>query len=43
MFTLKLSPNQILTQTLTETLTLIPKKANEKCADEYFSFSFYSL
>ena len=39
MLTLKLSPNG----TLTETLILTPKKANKKSADEYFSFSFYSL
>ena len=35
MLTLKLSPNR----TLTQTLILTPKKANEKSADEYFSFS----
>ena len=37
MLTLKLSPNRTLT------LILTPKKANEKSADEYFSFFFYSL
>ena len=36
MLTLKLLPNR------TQTLILTPKKANEKSADEYFSFSFYS-
>ena len=41
MLSLKLSPNRTLT--LTQTLILTPKKANEKRADEYFSFSFYSL
>ena len=35
MLTLQLSPNQ--------TLILTPKKRNEKSADEYFSFLFYSL
>ena len=39
MLTLQLSPNQ----TLTQTLILTPKKRNEKRADEYFSFLFYSL
>ena len=39
MLTLKLFPNQ----TLTQTLILTPKKANEKSVDEYFSFLFYSL
>ena len=39
ILTQKLFPNR----TLTQTLILIPKKANEKSADEYFSFSFYSL
>ena len=39
MLTLKLYPNR----TLTLTLILIPEKANEKSADEYFSFLFYSL
>ena len=43
MRSLKLSPNRTLTQTLTSTLILTPKKESEKCADEYFSFSFYSL
>ena len=43
MLTQKLFPNRTLTQTLTETLVLTPKKANEKSADEYFSLSFYSL
>ena len=43
MLTLKLFPNRTLTQTLTQTLILTPKNANEKSADEYFSFSFYSL
>ena len=38
MLSPKLFPNQ--TQTLTWTLILTPKKANEKSADEYFSFSF---
>ena len=37
MLTLKLFPNP------TPTLMLTPKKATEKSADEYFSFSFYSL
>ena len=37
MLILKLSPNRTLT------LILTPKKANKKSADEYFSFSFYSL
>ena len=36
MPTLKLSPNRTLTQTPTYTLSLTPKKANKKCADEYF-------
>ena len=31
------------TQTLTWTLILTLEKANEKSADEYFSFLFYSL
>ena len=39
MLSLKLFPNR----TLTQTLILTAKKANEKSADEYFSFSFYSL
>ena len=39
MLILKLFPNR----TLTQTLILTPKKANEKSADEYFSFSFYSV
>ena len=43
MLSLELFPNRTLTQTLTYTLILTPKKANEKSADEYFSFSFYSL
>ena len=44
ILTLKLYPNQTLTQTLiTPPLILTPKKANEKSADESFSFSFYSL
>ena len=37
MLPLKLSPNRTLT------LILTPKKANEKSANEYFSFFFYSL
>ena len=37
--TLKLFP----TWPPTQTLILTRKKANEKSADEYFSFSFYSL
>ena len=41
MHTVKLFSNQTLTQTLT--LILIPKKQNEKIADEYFLFSLYSL
>ena len=32
-----------LTLNLTQTLIIALKKAMEKCADEYFSFSFYSL
>ena len=43
MLTLKLSPNRILTQSLTKILILTPKTANEKSANQYFSFSFYSL
>ena len=43
IITPKLFPNRTLTQTLTLTLILTPKKANEKSADEYFAFSFYSL
>ena len=43
MLTLKLSPNGTLIQTLSWTLILTPKKANEKRADEYLAFSFYSL
>ena len=39
MLTLKLFPNR----TLTQILILTPKKANEKSANEYFSFSFYSF
>ena len=39
MLTLKLSPNR----TLTQTIILNPKKANEESANEYFSFSFYSF
>ena len=39
MLTLKLSPNR----TLTQTLILTPKKANEESVNEYFSFSFYSF
>ena len=30
-------------QTLTQTHILTLKKANEKCADEYYLFSLYSL
>ena len=41
MRTLKLFRNRILTQILTSTLILTPKKPNEKSAEEHFSFSFY--
>ena len=43
MLTLKLLPNQTLTQTqtITSTLILTPKKANKKSADEYLTVVKY--
>ena len=38
-----LTPNLTLTQTLTQILILTINKANEKGADEYFSFWFCFL
>ena len=43
MLSLKLTRNLTQIQTPTHTLILALKKVNEKCADEHFSFSFYSL
>ena len=43
MLTLKLFPKSNPNPNPNLNLILTPKKANEKSADEYYSFSFYSL